>query len=85
MQEGTLFVVARIEPRIEIAFRHLRHVIFVQEFTLVAFFAETAEPMFTHNRAVTADMPEWAGGTLLAFGTICTVEELAYGRRRFYN
>lgn len=38
----------------------------MQEFALVALFAESSEPMFAHNAAVTADMSEGACCTSLA-------------------
>lgn len=39
MQKWTFFVVAGIETGIEIAFGHFCHVVFVQKFTLISFFA----------------------------------------------
>ena len=35
VEEGALFVVTRVESGVEVAFRHLAHVILVQELTLI--------------------------------------------------
>jgi hypothetical protein len=51
----------------------------MQKFTLIAFFAQTTEPMFTDNSTIAAYMPKWARSTLLTFRTIGTVEKLANG------
>lgn len=37
VQEGALFFVAGVETRVEITFRHLRHVVFVEKLAAVAF------------------------------------------------
>lgn len=60
VQEGALFVVARVEARVKVAFGHFCHVEFVQELALVAFFAEAPEPMFANNRPISADVTEGA-------------------------
>lgn len=50
VKEGTFLFVAGVEARIEIAFGHFRHVVFVEEFTAVAFLAKSSKPMLAHNR-----------------------------------
>lgn len=79
VQKWALFVVARIESRIEIAFGHLRHIVFVQEFTLIALFAQAAQPMFAHDCPVAANVPKRTRGALLTLRTVGAVEELAHG------
>lgn len=49
MQERALLFMACVESRIEVAFRHLGHVIFVKEFTAIALLAERSEPMLAYD------------------------------------
>lgn len=76
VQEWALFVVAGIESRIEITFRHLGHVVFVQEFTLIALFAQATKPMFAYNSAIATYVSEGTGQTVHTFGSIVPVEKL---------
>lgn len=48
------------ELGVEVALRHLGHVIFVQELTLVPFLAQSSQPVFAHNCLLTTDVAEWA-------------------------
>lgn len=84
VQKWTFLVMACIESRVEVALRHFGHVVFMQEFALIALLAQAAKPMFTHNGAIAAYVPERARCALLAFGAIRTVEELTHSGRRFW-
>lgn len=85
VQEGALFVVAGVEPRIEVALGHLGHVVFVQEFALVTLFAEATQPMLADDCAIAADVSERAGGALFALQTVGPVEELTHGGRGLWR
>lgn len=77
VQERAFLIVAGIEARIEVAFGHFGHVVFVQELALVALLAEATQPMFADNRTIAANVPKRTGGTLFAFLTrIGAIEEL---------
>lgn len=57
MKERAFFVMTRIKSSIEVAFRHLGHVILMKELALVAFLAETSQPMLANHRAVSSNVP----------------------------
>lgn len=78
MKEWAFFIVTSIESGIEITFRHLGHVIFVEEFTLVAFLTETSQPMFANDRTISSDV---SVGTLRPIAaTSWLTEEFAHCR-----
>lgn len=66
VQKRALFVAARVETRIEVTLRHLRHVELVKEFALVTLLAETAKPVFTYHSPVTLDVPKGTRGPFAA-------------------
>lgn len=49
VQERALLLVAGVEARVEITFRHLRHVVFVQKLAAVALFAQRSQPMLADD------------------------------------
>lgn len=83
VQKRTLFVVARVEPRVKVTFRHLGHVVLVQELALVSLLTQRTQPMLADDCAVTANMPERTTGTLLTLCTVGSVEEQTNGGGRF--
>jgi hypothetical protein len=80
VQELAFFVATLLEFGIKIAFRHFAHVIFVQKLTVVAFLAQTAQPVFAQHGLVAFQV---AKRTLATFGTARFHEELAYSRSGF--
>lgn len=48
---------------VEVAFRHLGHVIFMEKLALVSLFAESSEPVFTHHRLLPTDVAKWTHRT----------------------
>lgn len=63
VEEWAFLVVASVESGVEIALGHFGHVVFVQELALVAFLAQTTQPMLANHRFITANMAKW---------TLCT-------------
>lgn len=82
VKKRAFFVAARIEPRIEVALGHFGHVVFVQEFALVALLAQPAQPVLANDRPVPLDVPERASG---AFAARAPRVELAHGGPRFVH
>ena len=76
MEEGTLLVVTGVEPGVEVALRHLTHVVFVQELALVSFLTQPPEPVFADDGFVPPDVSEGTGGSSLTSGADV---ELAHG------
>ena len=58
MQKWTFLVVACVESGVKVTFRHFGHVIFVEKFAAIAFFAKTSKPMLTNNGFVASNVPE---------------------------
>lgn len=58
----------RVKARIEVAFRHFCHVIFVKELALVSLLTQSAQPMLADDCLVPPDMPERTGGRRGAVG-----------------
>ena len=67
MEERALLVVTGIEPGVEIAFRHLGHIVLVKELALVTLLTQASQPMFTNNSFVPPYMSE---GTGRCFSTV---------------
>ena len=76
VEEWTLLVVAGVEPGVEVALRHLTHVVFVEELTLVPLLTEPPEPVFADDGFVPPDVSEGTGGSSLTGGADI---ELAHG------
>lgn len=82
VQKWALFVVASIEPGIEVALGHLCHVIFVQEFTLIPLFAQSSQPVLADNCSIAPDVPKWACSPLVTFHPVPAIKELTNSSRR---
>lgn len=66
MQKWTLLVTTCVETRVEVAFRHFRHVKLVKEFALVPLLAKTPQPVFTYHGSVALNMPKRTCGSFAA-------------------
>ena len=61
MQEGALLVVTSVEPGVEIAFGHFRHVVLVKELALIPLLTQTSEPVLTNYCFIPSDVSERTG------------------------
>ena len=68
VEEWTLLVVAGVEPGVEVALRHLTHVVLVQELALVSLLTQPPEPVLAHDGLVPPDVSEGTGGASLTSG-----------------
>lgn len=82
MQKWAFLVTTCVETRVEIAFRHLRHVELVKEFALVALLAKTPQPVFTYHCSVALNMPK---GTCGSFAAAALQIETAHGCSRLVH
>ena len=68
MEEWTLFVVTGVEPGVEVALRHLTHVVFVKELALVSLLTQPPEPVLADDGFVSPHVSEGTGGSSLTSG-----------------
>ena len=59
---------AGVEPGVEVALRHLTHVVLVQELALVSLLTQPPEPVLAHDGLVPPDVSEGTGGASLTSG-----------------
>lgn len=77
VQEWTFLVATLAKLGVEVAFRHLGHVVFVEKLALVSLLTQSSEPVLTHHRLLSADVTERTHPT---FQTSCSHEELTHSR-----
>lgn len=77
VQERTFLVAALTKLGVEVAFRHLGHVVFMEELALVSLLTQTSEPVLTHHRLLSTDVTKRTHPTFL---TRSSHEELAHSR-----
>lgn len=82
VKEGTFFVATLSKLGVEVAFRHLGHVVFMEKLALVSLLAQSSEPMFTHHCLLSADVTEWTHPT---FHARSSHEEFAHSRAGFVH
>jgi len=54
-----MLVSRQTESREEVAFWHLAHVILVQEFTVIAFLAQSSQPVLAYNSTLALYVTKW--------------------------
>lgn len=77
MQEGAFLVATLTKLGVEVAFRHLGHVVFMEKLALVSLLTQSSEPVLTHHRLLSTDVTERTHPT---FQTSCSHEELTHSR-----
>lgn len=77
MQEWAFFVATFTKLGVEVAFRHLGHVVLMKELALVSFLTQSSEPVLTHHSLLSTDVTE---GTHSTFHTSRPHEELTHSR-----
>lgn len=82
VQEWTFLVATLTKLGVEVALRHLGHVVFVEKLALVSFLTQSSEPVLTHHCLLATDVTEW---THPAFLTSCSHEVLTHSRPRFVH
>lgn len=75
VQEWTFLVAALTKLGVEVALRHLGHVVFMEKLALVSLLAQSSEPVFTHHCFLSTDVTERTHPT---FNTRCSHEELTH-------
>lgn len=66
MQKWAFLIMTCIESSVEITFWHFRHVIFMEEFTLVPLLAEATKPMLADHCPVPSYMSVRTLGPIIA-------------------